>query len=551
MSGFGNRLCRIVAAGLFTSTLLGASALAAPASPDEPAPHAAALKVALVGAQTAAEGAKLHYEASGYRGLWISAEGDAARAEALLAALEGAGADALPVERYRVDALRQALETAKGGDPAKVAAAELALTRAFLTYARDVNSGLLEPKSVDGELNVHPERPDEGFLLQGLATAGSVDSFLAGLAPQDPGYAKLKTHLAALSAHVGDWTKGALGGDSIRPGEIGRRVADMRARLIALGDHEDDPAATATPNRYDPALVESVRAFQRRHGLNDDGVVGRRTFDAMNTSAEERMGQVVVNLERMRWMNRDLGDRHVYVNQADFTVQLVDRGEVLFKERVVVGKASRYRTPEFSDRMRYLVFNPTWHLPRSIATEEILPKLKQDALYLQKRNMRLVPRDGGAAPDPLLTDWRSFSASNFPYRIKQSPGGGNALGRVKFMFPNRFAIYLHDTPTKRLFRKDARAFSHGCIRVQDPMELARLLLSPQQDDPSAFIDRLLAGGKETTVNLEAPVPVHLTYRTVWIDQDGAAQYRADIYGRDGRVLNALAEAGVSPLSVGG
>ncbi|MEO0362121.1 MAG: L,D-transpeptidase family protein, partial [Pseudomonadota bacterium] len=245
----------------------------------------------------------------------------------------------------------------------------------------------------------------------------------------------------------------------------------------------------------------------------------------------------------MRWLNRDLGRRHVYVNQADFTVRLVEDGVALFEERVVVGKARRHRTPEFSDQMTHLVLNPTWYVPRSIATEEILPQLQEDPTYLWRKNMRLT--SGGApGPDPSTVDWSVYSESDFPFRVQQRPGPDNALGRVKFMFPNQFSIYLHDTPSKRLFAKDVRAFSHGCVRVQDPMALARALLDPQEEDAGAYIDRILARGKERRVNFDEPVPVHLTYRTAWIDEDGGRQYRADVYGRDARVLGALKAEGV-------
>ncbi|MEL6794532.1 MAG: L,D-transpeptidase family protein, partial [Pseudomonadota bacterium] len=287
------------------------------------------------------------------------------------------------------------------------------------------------------------------------------------------------------------------------------------------------------------------RAFQRRHGLNDDGVAGRRTIAALNATAAERTEQVIVSLERLRWMNKELGQRHVHVNLADFTVKLIEDGEVAFQERVVVGKARRHRTPEFSDEMTYMVFNPIWHVPYSIASEEILPKLQEDPEYLLKKNMRLLTRDGALGPDATLHDWSLYSENDFPYLVKQGSGGGNALGRVKFMFPNQFAIYLHDTPSKRLFKKDARAFSHGCVRVQDPMAFARALLAPQTDDPAAFVDRQLARSGERRINLQEPVPVHLTYLTAWVDEAGTQQFRDDVYGRDGRILAALKAEGVA------
>lgn len=536
-------------------------------------PEGDALRMALVGPDVAREAVRSHYETFAYRGLWIGKDGDDTRAVELIGALSKADLNGLSVARYRVDALDAALKTARRGDPAAIARAELALTRAFLTYADDLHGGLLSPGSVDRDLHLDPPVLDERGLLDRLARGGTVEAVLASVEPTVAEYAGLRALLAEYRGmSPGAW--GALAGEgpSIRPGESGPRVASIRARLTTMGDHEPPATAPETAGAgaapeaagagtapeaggaagkpaadaakvYDDALQDSVRDFQRRHGLNDDGVIGARTVRAMNASVEDRIGQILVNMERLRWTNRPKEAKHIDVNQADFTVRLVDGDAVLFEERVVVG-SRRHRTPEFSDEMAYLVFNPTWHVPRSIAREEILPALQQDPEYLSKRNMRLISRDGYPTPDPAMTDWSLYSGSDFPFSVKQNPGGGNALGRVKFMFPNAFSIYLHDTPSKRLFAKDARAFSHGCIRVQDPMRLAEVLLSAQEGDPAAKIQRILASGRETTVHLETPVPVHLEYRTAWIDDAGRVQFRDDVYGRDGRILSALQAAGV-------
>ena len=476
--------------------------------------------------------------------VWIDAAGDDARATALIEALEASAAHALPQGKYAVGELRAALEAGKAGDPAAVSAMETAFRKALLDYARDVSSGLLEPRTIDRDLHVFPDRPEPADVIARYASADDPAAFLASLAPSGEDYERLQAELADLSALApGSWGERVQAGRSIRPGERNARLAMVRARLQAMGDYT--PAVEVEDQvAYDFELEQAVRAFQRRHGLNDDGVIGKRTVAAMNVEPEERLGQVVVNLERLRWLNRDLGVRRIMVNQADYNVKLIDNGVVLFDERVVIGKARKHRTPEFSDMMSYLVFNPTWHVPRSIASKEILPLLQEDPEYLSKKNMRLLTRGGEAAPDPTLTDWSLYSANDFPYVIKQRPGGGNALGRVKFMFPNQFNIYLHDTPSKRLFKKDARAFSHGCVRVQDPLRLAELLIEPQKAGASSYIDGVLGRGKERSVKLSEPVPVHLTYRTAWVDDAGVRQFRSDVYGRDARVLSALQAAGV-------
>lgn len=503
-----------------------------------------ALQTALIAPKATSDEARLHYQNTAYRGLWFDASGDDSKATALVQALSRAGDHALPASKYNTPLLRAALTAARSGDPAAVAAAEIALTNAFLVYARDLKSGLLEPRRVDRDLHVFPERPDAPFLLMGLSRAADVATYLNALAPKHAHYAGLKVELSALVSMgvAGAWGPKAPQGGSIRLGQRGPRIQVIRARLAAMGDYK--PAFPATdPAEYDEGLEAAVRAFQKRHGLNDDGVLGKRTVAAMNKSAAYRAGQIVVNMERLRWLNRDLGHKHILVNQADYNVKLIEGDQILFSERVVIGKSRKHRTPEFSDQMTHLVFNPTWHLPYSIASKEILPKLQEDPDYLAKKNMRLLAR-GGGEQDPWSTDWSLYSESDFPFIVKQRPGGGNALGRVKFMFPNQFNIYLHDTPSKRLFKKDARAFSHGCVRVQDPMELARVILAPQQSDPAPYIDGILNRRKERQVNLVDPLPVHLTYRTAWVEKDGTYQFRDDVYGRDARILAALRAAGV-------
>lgn len=505
-------------------------------------PRDQALQGAFAESGAAEDTARSHAASPAYRRLWTGAEHGVARGRELLMTLAGAGAHALPSARYPVEPLRDALRAAKSGEPALVANAERAMTGAFLDYARDLSTGLLEPKSVDRDLHLRRPEIDEKQLLDRVSRAATLAPVLASLAPADPAYSRLAAHLAELRALPrGAWGPPAPEGRAISPGERTARVGAIRARLILLGDHA--PGGAGDADVYDLAMEASVRDFQRRHGLNEDGVIGARTMRAMNAGIHDRIGQVMVNMERLRWSNHAPDGRYIDVNQADFTVRLVDDGVTLFEERVIIG-TRRHRTPEFSDKMTYLVFNPTWHVPRSIASKEILPQLQKDPDYLSKRNMRLVSRTGAPVPAPAFVDWSLYTASDFPFAIKQNPGASNSLGRVKFMFPNNLSIYLHDTPSKRLFARDARAFSHGCVRVQDPMRLAEALLAPQSDDPGALIARLLASGRETTVQLETPVAVRLDYRTAWIDEAGRAQYRADIYGRDARILAALKAMGV-------
>ena len=408
---------------------------------------------------------------------------------------------------------------------------------------------------MDPEIHVFPAEKTAGDHLFALSRATDPTRHIEGLLPQTADYRRLQEKLSRMRDIVagGGWLEPDVPqGRTLRPGDMDQRVPAIRARLRALGDMPGGAqiGVVDTNAMYDPELELAVLTFQRRHGLNDDGVIGARTLRAMNRTADERLRQVLVNLERARWMNRDLGERHIYVNLPDYRMHIMENGRSTFTSRVVIGEVE-HQTTEFSDVMSFMVANPTWTVPRSIATEEILPERKADPTYLVRNNMRLL---GGSAPipaDSTLVDYTQYSERTFPWWIRQASGPGNALGRVKFMFPNQFDIYLHDTPSRHLFRRDARAFSHGCIRVAEPMALAHALLEGQVGDPQGYFSRILGRGTEATINLRRPVPVHLTYRTSWVDERGDMQFREDIYGRDVTVWRALEARGVQLLDLTG
>lgn len=501
------------------------------------------------------------YFARDWAPIWLG-DRPARVAGSMLAAFEGAGAHALPAVAD-VDALRARIAALPGltGDAkwAEQAALDVALSLAALRYGTQLASGALEPRRISDEIHIDPPRPDRAALLTALAASPEPRRTLEALAPADPGYDALRARLAAFRDLIarGAWIEPAPDAKVLRLGDVGPAVAQLRARLIELGDAGPDQATVVVASnddapqgdaRFDQVLEGAVIRFQSRHGLNADGVVGRRTLDAMGVTAAGRLRQIAVNLERMRWMNRDLGARRIVVNQADFTMTLFDMGQPIETMRVVIGKAKKHRTPEFSDVMTHMVVNPTWNVPRSIATKEILPELQADPTYLARNNMELIAREGEIAPDPMTVDWTTYSRNSFPFRVRQAPGAGNALGRVKFMFPNQFSIYLHDTPSRRLFAKDMRAFSHGCVRVERPIDLAHLLLEGQVDDPVAKFEEWQARATEIWVRIANPLQVHLVYRSAWADQTtGQDQFRADIYGRDALVWTALEGAGVSAM----
>ena len=511
-------------------------------------PEAAALRAALEQATAgldADEAANIlgFYATRDFAPFW--AEPGAERGAALLAAVEGAGAHGLPVARYEPAVLAAAL-AAGATDPQALAAAELRATRTYLAYASDLGSGLLTPSRVDEEITIRPARPERAALLA-RAAAQPFAAALAGLEPASPEYRALMAEKARLEdgALAPDWGQEVAAGGTLRTGDAGPRVAALRARLAARGyaPPADAPAA-ADPARFDVGLEAALRRFQAETGLDADGLAGARTVAAVNEGPEAGLAQVVVNLERLRWMNRDLGPRYIVANIPDFSVRVVENGATVFSSRTVVGKAVDTRTPEFSEEMTYLVVNPTWHIPDSIAQRVYLPKLKANPNTLANSNMRIFTR-AGTEINPGLVDFTQFASGNFPFRIKQNPSDANALGRVKFMFPNQFSIYLHDTPHRELFAKAERALSNGCVRVEDPLELAYLLLQGQVADPQASFDGWLAAKTERTVQLERPIPVHLVYRTVFVDDAGNLQRRFDVYGRDAKVFEALQAEGVT------
>jgi murein L,D-transpeptidase YcbB/YkuD len=541
---------------LASTLLAGAAGAESPAAPSAFSAGTEALRVELALQYDRDTVERSFYEARGYEPVWLAEDGAAApAARALLSWVGEADANGLPADRYGVSGLAARLAKASSGAYSDAAALETELTRLFLAYGHDISSGLLEPRSVSRNIDIEPRRPDPAVLLAGVGTTNDIAAFLGALAPAGPAYDRLLTLYAGMReiARNGGWGPRIDKGHALRPGDRDPRVEQLRARLIALGDMApaEQVAASAVMNDatppvtgplvFDPALTAAVQRFQARHGLNTDGIVGAMTLAALNTTAAERAAQVAVGLERLRWLNYDLGARHIVINTASFTMTMFENGDPRFSTRTVVGKSGRFQTPEFNDELEFIVVNPTWNVPYSIASKEILPLLQEDPTYLEQNDMELLGSDLPASE----IDWSQVTRGSFPGRIRQRPGPGNALGAVKFLFPNQYSIYMHDTPSRKLFARDRRAYSHGCVRLQDPIGFAHLLLSLQDDDPVGTFDRLRARGGEQWVRVREAIPVYVTYRTAWLDADGVRQFRADVYRRDRDVMAALAAAGVS------
>jgi murein L,D-transpeptidase YcbB/YkuD len=474
------------------------------------------------------------YRQRGYRPIW-AIEGAEARTSQLLEVLSAARREGLDPEPYRLSDLA---ELSQAGTASAQAELELRASAAVLRYVSEVRTGRLALHKVDPELFIHPGEVDRQAILEGVAAAPDIGWFLRNQAPSNPIYRRLRRVLAEYRdmAARGGWPPVA-GGPSLKPGVADPRVASLRLRLMASGDLSIESAA---PEVYDAGLVQAVERFQARHGLEADGVVGAKTLQSLNVPVEQRIEQILINMERWRWMPDDLGDRYILVNLAGFELDVVEDGSTALEMRVVVGKTYR-RTPVFSGRMTYLDFNPYWTVTPSIARQDILPKIQANPAFLKTDGMRVFDGWGEDAReiDPSTVDWATVDGKALRFKFRQDPGPKNALGRVKFMFPNEFNVYLHDTPSRDLFQRTVRTFSSGCIRVERPLELAAYLL---HDDPSwtrARIDGVIAAGKPMTVVLPSSIPVHLTYSTVWFGEGGTVHFRDDIYGRDALVAQAL------------
>lgn len=472
------------------------------------------------------------YEARDFAPLWTGGA-NRARRVALARALAGAQAHGLPVERYDLSDLRLGL----GRTQRDRGEAELAMSRAFLAYARDVASGVLSPSDVTPDMVRKVARPDPLALLNAFAQSDP-DAFLQSLPPQSPDYQRLMAEKLRLERVIAEGGWGPMiEADRLEIGATGPGVVALRDRLMAMSY-----LGRSSSGQFDAEMLAAVQAFQRDHGLLDDGIVGPGTLGEINRSAEDRLKSVVVAMERLRWLPRELGTRHVWVNQADFTAKIVDSGQVTFETRTVIGRnVDDQRSPEFSDQMEFMVINPSWYVPRSITVAEYLPKLQEDPTAVSFLNV--IDDEGREIPRETL-NFTEFTAKTFPYSLKQGPSEENALGLVKFMFPNPWNIYLHDTPQKSLFARETRAFSHGCIRLAEPFEFAYALLARQESDPVAAFAKVLNAGAEATVMLQQPVPVHLVYATAFVPAKGRANFRRDVYGRDALIWQALQSAGV-------
>ena len=483
------------------------------------------------------------YERRKYEPAWTRNAAPRAKMKDLTDALREVAREGLDPELYGVSLLDQKLGegndgflTKKGFVPKEAATLDVWLTYLYMKVASDLADGLSDLAHADQRWQIKPEKSDPLERLEKALEQGTIAQSLFDLVPNTPEYQAMRKTLAEYreQASKGGWPKVAANLKPLKPGQRSPHVRAIAARLAASGDFNGAiPSEATEPAVYDAALVEAVKRFQRRHGLQDDGIVSAAVVSELNVPIEQRISQIALNMERWRWLPRDLGNRYILVNIPDMRLDVWENGRVPLSMRVVVGKPE-WPTPIFNDEMTHVVFSPYWNVPPNIAKDETLPSIMKDPAFLVRNNMEVVDKSGRAI-DPASIDWMDPSS----FRFRQRPGSDNALGLVKFMFPNQFDVYLHDTPADSLFGRETRLFSHGCIRVEKPKELASYVLRDQPEWTAERIRAAMHAGEEKHVKLRESIPVYIGYWTARVSHDGLAQFRADAYGIDGRLTTLV------------
>lgn len=476
-----------------------------------------------------------------FRPVWLEGGKLSPRGQAVLAQLSTAAEDGLDPASYLPTGLSSFAAPLPESDAATMARLDIDLSAAALRYARDASGGVFDPRKLSRYNDVTPAWVKAEQAAQVLAWSPYAAEYLKGLHPQHPAYAAMKKALAELRAANGAAPPQPIpDGKIVKVGGSDPRLPAVRERLVALGYPEAASSdLLADEEVLDESLAEQLRTFQKASGLRVTGALGPQTLQALNGEVTGREAETLVtNMERMRWLPRELGVRHVFVNQPAFEARVIDKGQEIWSTRVIVGRPTT-QTSVFHDEMELVVFNPSWGVPQSIISKEYLPKLRRDPGYLDRMGFKVVTQQGKVVPSRSIR-WASYG-DKVPFGVHQPPGAKNALGEIKFLFPNSHDIYMHDTPSRELFGEDVRAFSHGCVRVENPRAFASVLLGWDDEEVARHVET----PKSETVRLKQKLPVHLTYFTAWPDADGKIRYFRDIYGRDKAMEDARSSVTVA------
>jgi murein L,D-transpeptidase YcbB/YkuD len=501
------------------------------------------------------------YVKQNYKPAWSDNNGLLPQAEVLINIIRDADREGLKPNDYHFSQLETALRGIRqdkvvsypnyqsddnSPNPRDLANIDLLLTDAFILYGSHLLHGRINPKTVDAAWLIEDQEQDLIEVLRTALSSNKVEEALKNLMPRHPSYTSLTQALIKYReiADKGGWPT-LSDGPKMEKGEHSERVTVLRKRLAITGDLNEE--LTNDSELFDDSLEQALRNFQRRHGLRTDGIVGQYTLAALNVPVEKRIGQIELNMERLRWLPQNLGSRYILVNVANFELYVAENNQTLMSMRVIVGKPY-WNTPVFTAEMTYLVLNPHWNIPQTIFAEEKLPKIKKDPEYFSKDRIRVLKGWSPKAQeiDPTTIDWSKVTEQNFNYRLRQEPGTGNPLGQIKFMFPNPYHVYLHDTPQKSLFSRTDRNLSHGCIRIEKPLDLAEYVLHLSPAWTPRKIRTAINKGATKSVGLPEPIPVYLVYFTAWVEEDSSIEFRNDIYGRDEALYQALREA---PLTI--
>ncbi|WP_113925772.1 L,D-transpeptidase family protein [Cognataquiflexum aquatile] len=438
----------------------------------------------------------------------------------------------------------------KSGEQLKsmeLAAVEVLLTDAYIMLSSHLFLGKVDPESLKTTWSIRRNVPELMIdrQLGAAIQSGSLRSSIEGYYPAFSIYKKMRDGLRQLFEEQKRFEKEPIAtwknlkiDKSLKPGDGHNQLAEIRERLYFWGFLK--PYQPVDDKVYDSLMMDGIKMIQKRFGMEPDGVIGQGTIQALNQKPNDMIATASVNLERLRWLPDTIKDIElILVNTANFQLDFIQKLDTVLTSKVIVGK-SYHSTPQFSALMSYIVFSPTWTVPTSITRNEIVPKIKKDPRYLSRNNMKLLNSSGGTI-DPASIDWNRVSAKSFPYTVRQEPGENNSLGLVKFMFPNKNSVYIHDTPSRSLFEREDRALSHGCIRIQRPFDFAKILLSHDPAWTDEKINSAMHQTKEQTVNLNRKIPVAIIYLTYWSDSRGNIYFRNDIYDRDGEIYTALKE----------
>lgn len=470
------------------------------------------------------------YATRGYRPLWVNAGG---ALNTLVTQLRKSDKDLLNPSVYAPDAIEERLGAS---DAADRAALDLMASHMFAQYVVDLHQGAVEAEMTFLTDDVAPREISYRAVLNRAAEAPSLQRFVAERRDLNPIYEGLREGLESLRRQRAETDVVTIPeGETLGEGERDERVPMLRQRLGLQPPKDPDKS-----DLYTVEIAEAVERFQKSRGLATDGLLGPNTRAMLNTTQRDRIRIARLNMERARWLPRDMGDRYIVVDIPGFHVRLFDGEQEVSAIRAIVGQDYN-RTPPFADEAEYIQINPYWNVPNSILQEEIAPKILENPDYLAENNMEVLSGWGADARvlDPARVDWHAAARGETRIRVREKPGPENALGQVKFMFPNRHSIYLHDTPHKELFEKNRRTFSHGCIRVAEPLRLAEFLLQDNRDAGRDDVARLIEAGERERIDLEREVPVYITYFTAWPDGSGGIDFRPDVYGRDAELKDQM------------